>query len=437
MSKNKKIPSQDINSDREMMIPSHYCCPISLDLMKDPVTLSTGITYDRESIEKWIEEGNQTCPVTNQVLLSFDQIPNHSLRKMIQDWCVENRSYGVERIPTPRVPVTPYEVSEICKKINGATQRVDQKKCQELVRKIKNWGKESQRNKKCIVENGVGYVLSACFESFERSVSMEKHVDLLGEILSVLSWMFPLGVEGQNKLASVKSLNCIVWFLKSGDDLSVRQNAVLVLKGLLSLDQKHVNALVEIEGVVEALVKLIKEPIGPTATKASLMAIFYMTSPSNLNEKMIPTFVEMGLVSLIIEILVDGDKSICEKGLGVLDHICDCKEGREKAFENVLLVAVLIKKILRVSDLASKLSVSILWKLCKNRENRSDKDHEEGVVLEALQVGGFQKLLVLLQVGCGESTKKKAKELLKLLNLCRVRLNCDDSSTDFKYLKKP
>jgi hypothetical protein len=85
------------------------------------------------------------------------------------------------------------------------------------------------------------------------------------------------------------------------------------------------------------------------------------------------------------------------------------------------------------------LSVSILWKLFKNYGERSedgDDDAEGGVVVEALQVGAFQKLLVLLQVGCGYSTKKKLKELLKLLNLCRVKLDCFDSSADFKYVKR-
>ncbi|KAJ4840882.1 hypothetical protein Tsubulata_010377 [Turnera subulata] len=430
--KNNNLVSAAGFADVEVMIPTHFRCPISLDLMKDPVTLSTGITYDRESIEKWIEEGNQTCPVTNQLLSSFDQIPNHSIRKMIQAWCVENSSSGIERIPTPRIPVTPYDVKETCKRVLAATQRGDQKKCQELVGKIKNWGKESDRNKRCVVDNGAGSVLSSCFESFAR-VSVEKHVDLLGEILSVLTWMFPLGEEGKSKLGSVRSLNCMVWLLKSGD-LAARQNAVLVLKELLSnSDQKHViSSLVEIEGVVPALVDLIKKPICPVATKAALMTIFYMTSHPNNALKIISPFVEMGLVSLIVEILVDGEKGICEKALGVLDHICDSKEGREEAYGNALIVPVLIKKIFRVSVLASEFSASILWKLCKNEK----REAEGSVAVEALQVGGFQKLLVLLQVGCGESTKEKVKELLKLFNVHRVRLNCGDSSMDLKHLKR-
>ncbi|KAM2155422.1 hypothetical protein ACFX1X_047653 [Malus domestica] len=124
----------------EIAIPTHFWFLISLDLMKDPVTLSTGITYDRSSIEKWIETGNNTCSVTNQELMSFDQILNHALCRIIQDWCVENKSYGIERIPMPRILVIPYEVSRIRERIMGAARHLNEKKCRELVGKIKEWG---------------------------------------------------------------------------------------------------------------------------------------------------------------------------------------------------------------------------------------------------------------------------------------------------------
>ncbi|KAK9902430.1 hypothetical protein M0R45_001669 [Rubus argutus] len=138
----KEFSGQNLDMGvEEIAIPSHFRCPISLDLMKDPVTLSTGMTYDRSSIDAWIEKGNNTCPVTNQALISLDQIPNHALRKMIQDWCVNNRSHGVERIPTPRIPVTAYEVTRVYQRIMAATQRGDQNKCLELVAKIRAWEK--------------------------------------------------------------------------------------------------------------------------------------------------------------------------------------------------------------------------------------------------------------------------------------------------------
>ncbi|WJX34689.1 hypothetical protein P8452_22777 [Trifolium repens] len=38
----------------EINIPHLFRCPISLDLLEDPVTLITGQTYDRSNIEKWI-----------------------------------------------------------------------------------------------------------------------------------------------------------------------------------------------------------------------------------------------------------------------------------------------------------------------------------------------------------------------------------------------
>ena len=33
-------------------IPKEFICPISLEIMKDPVIMSDGQTYDRESITK-------------------------------------------------------------------------------------------------------------------------------------------------------------------------------------------------------------------------------------------------------------------------------------------------------------------------------------------------------------------------------------------------
>ncbi|KAJ6760671.1 hypothetical protein OIU79_025501 [Salix purpurea] len=37
-----------------------FRCPISLELMTDPVTVSTGQTYDRSSIQRWLKAGNMT-----------------------------------------------------------------------------------------------------------------------------------------------------------------------------------------------------------------------------------------------------------------------------------------------------------------------------------------------------------------------------------------
>ncbi|KAI3743334.1 hypothetical protein L1987_61041 [Smallanthus sonchifolius] len=65
--------------------------------MKDPVTLSTGITYDRDSIENWLfSRKNDVCPVTKQVVVDIELTPNHTLRRLIQSWCTLNAASGIE-----------------------------------------------------------------------------------------------------------------------------------------------------------------------------------------------------------------------------------------------------------------------------------------------------------------------------------------------------
>ncbi|QCE01147.1 U-box domain-containing protein 20 [Vigna unguiculata] len=406
----------------EIAIPTHFRCPVTLDMMKDPVTVSTGITYDRDSIEKWIESGNRTCPVTKTELNSFEMIPNHSIRRMIQDWCVEHRSYGIERIPTPRIPVTPYEVADTCTRILSAAQNGDENRCVELVRKIKAWGKESERNKRCIVVNGAALALANAFNIFSRGL-VEKNVVVLDEILGALTWMRPLSEDGRTVLGSVSSISCMVWFM-NGKQLATRQNAALLLK------EMRVEALVKCEGVFEALVNMVKEPVGSSSLKACLSTIFKLVNSSvSYRGRTCERLVELGLVSVLLEVLVDAEKGVCEKALGVLDCVCDCKQGLHMAKSNALTLPVVIKKLLRVSELSSSFGVSVLWKVC-------DKT-EEGMLVEALQMGVFHKLLVLLQVGCAEGTKEKATELLKWLNGCRSKAECVDSSLDFKHLKKP
>ncbi|GMJ04533.1 hypothetical protein like AT5G37490 [Hibiscus trionum] len=427
------------NGEMELTIPRDFRCPISLDLMSDPVTLSSGITYDRESIEKWIEAGNFTCPLTNQAMTSLEPIPNHVIRRKIQDWCVENRSHGIERIPTPRVPISSIEVSEILSNINVASKNQDGEVCRALVAKLKSLAKESERNKRCIATNGAASVLSKAFATFTTvSSSFDENTTVLEETLSTLITMLPLDRDAKSYLGSVTAMHCLIWFLSSGD-LSRRRNAVLALKELVSSmedQRKTLNLLSELECAIEALFKLIKNPICPSSKKASLTIIYHTitssSTSSSTRQKQVTKLVNLGIVPLLIETLVDAERAMCEKALGVLEGIVDSEQGREMALDNPLTMPVLVKKILRVSNTATEFSVAILHKLCK-KEQREDG----GVLVEALQVGAFQKLLLLLQLGCVEETKERVSELLKILNLHRNKVECVDPMDNFRDLKRP
>lgn len=152
--------------------------------------------------------------------------------------------------------------------------------------------------------------------------------------------------------------------MSSDGDISARLNTVLVFKDLLSLKQRHVDTLLDIEGISEALVNIIREPICPKATKSSLTSIYYMISPSSVSVALTPRFVELGLVWFITELLVDAEKGICERALGVFAGICDCKEGREEAYKNALTMPVLVKKMLRISEMATEFSLCTLYGSC-------------------------------------------------------------------------
>ncbi|KAI3734126.1 hypothetical protein L6452_13589 [Arctium lappa] len=430
-----KKSSRSVDLEVEVAVPEHFRCPISLELMKDPVTLSTGITYDRESVEKWIyEDGKHTCPVTGTALTTLESVANHTIRKMIQDWCVQNKSYGIDRIPTPRAPTTSYQVSEILSKIVATRMKGDGEGVMELVVKIKDLVKESERNKRCIVSNGSSRVLSETFELF--SCHENENLQVLEEILSGLTLMLPFDQETRSYIGSNRSLRSIVSILKHGG-LSGRRNAVLALKDILSSDRITLLKFVEIKGSIEVLAKLIKEPICPTTTNASLLAIYHLVTPSSsLDQKktLISRFLEMGLIEKLVEMLVDCPRSVCEKALGVLEGLCNVDEGLEKAYGNALTVPVLVKKLLRVSDMATEFSVSILWSLSKYEKSMGYE--EENMAMEALQVGAFQKLLLLLQVGSSLKTKEKAGDLLKGWNSHRGRVECIETM-DFKHLKRP
>merc|ERR1712166_1632491 len=65
--------------------PHGSVCPITDELMLDPVMCSDGHSCERLSIEHWLREHN-TSPLTGAELEHTHLVANHALRKMIQEW---------------------------------------------------------------------------------------------------------------------------------------------------------------------------------------------------------------------------------------------------------------------------------------------------------------------------------------------------------------
>lgn len=74
-----------------------FKCPISSRVMYDPVIIESGQTFERMWIQKWFDDGHDTCPKTNMKLAHLSMIPNTTIKGLISKW---SRKYGVT-VPDP------------------------------------------------------------------------------------------------------------------------------------------------------------------------------------------------------------------------------------------------------------------------------------------------------------------------------------------------
>lgn len=65
-------------------IPHAFLCPITREIMKDPVIAADGYSYERRAIKQWLEQRG-TSPITNLPLHNFNLVTNHSLRSAIHE----------------------------------------------------------------------------------------------------------------------------------------------------------------------------------------------------------------------------------------------------------------------------------------------------------------------------------------------------------------
>ncbi|XWS42070.1 hypothetical protein CRYUN_Cryun17cG0137400 [Craigia yunnanensis] len=71
--------------------PEEFNCPISSRLMYDPVVIASGQTFERFWIQKWFDDGNDTCPKTEMKLDDLSLTPNAVMKDLISKWCMEYR----------------------------------------------------------------------------------------------------------------------------------------------------------------------------------------------------------------------------------------------------------------------------------------------------------------------------------------------------------
>ncbi|KAJ6968342.1 E3 ubiquitin-protein ligase PUB24-like [Populus alba x Populus x berolinensis] len=356
----------------DIEVPRFFICPIYLQIMKDPVTTITGITYDRESIERWLfTSENTTCPVTKQSLpKDSDLTPNHTLRRLIQAWCTENASNGVDRIPTPKPCLDKAYVLKLIKNLSHHSLQI------EALTQMEVLAAENERNRKCMVDAGLPKAMLvfivSCFEN--------------------------------GQVSGIQEALCILRLIKiprSESRVFLCEN-VSVLRILLEDASSSVLKRLKPE-FFERIVGVLREKITQQGIKDAL-EVLLEACPWAGNRKMM---VESGAVFELIELeLGSPQRRTTELNLGVLFHLCCCAEGRAQFLSHGGSIAVVAKRILRVSPEVNDRAILILSLICKFSGTSM-------VIQEMVDAKAVPKLCMLLQADCAPYLKNKAREILR------------------------
>jgi len=67
-------------------VPASFKCPITHDVMRDPVVTQDGHVYEREAIQEWFRRGHRSSPVTGMMLPNLALLPEVPLRRAIEEY---------------------------------------------------------------------------------------------------------------------------------------------------------------------------------------------------------------------------------------------------------------------------------------------------------------------------------------------------------------
>ena len=85
----KRRSSTKIMESISVDIPEKFVCPISKELMKDPVIAFDGNAYSRATIEDWLKQ-HKTSPVTGAAAEHCIVVPNNALKQQIAEFVAAN-----------------------------------------------------------------------------------------------------------------------------------------------------------------------------------------------------------------------------------------------------------------------------------------------------------------------------------------------------------
>ncbi|KAG8070709.1 hypothetical protein GUJ93_ZPchr0006g41752 [Zizania palustris] len=371
-----------VRGPAEAAVPVQFLCPISSEIMRDPVVLASGQTYDRRFIQEWLSAGNRTCPHTQQVLSNTILIPNHLVRSMISQWCTDNG-----------ITLSPLENQE-----EDLVTNNERKAFNELFDRFSASSNLSEK-RQAIKDLRL---LTKCNRSF-RAVIGEKP-DSISQMISVVSiaelesnaevledtvtTILNLSIHESNKKIIGDDPNIIAFLvsaLQSGT-MEARSNAAAAIFSLSALDSNKEK--IGQSGAMRPLIDLLEHGI-LTAKKDAASAIFSLcklhenksrATKSGVIDVMLKAISNESLVdeSLAILALLSSDHETVEEigetgGVACMLRIIrddQCKRNKENAVAVLFSICMYDRTKLREIFEDENLNGSLAW-LAQNGTSRA------------------------------------------------------------------
>ncbi|AED91448.1 U-box domain-containing protein 28 [Arabidopsis thaliana] len=380
-------------------VPCFFKCPISLDVMKSPVSLSTGVTYDRVSIQRWLDDGNNTCPATMQILQNKEFVPNLTLHRLIDHW-----SDSINRRADSESPESDTPTRD---EINAAIERFRIEN--DARSKILRFARESDENREFLAGKDDFVAMLVDLISDSRNFS-DSQLLLVGEAVKILS-MIRRKIFDRRRLSNLILTNggdCLTSFfllIKRGNPkLKIDCSAVLEF---IAVDAESKLIIAKGEGLVTEIIKLISSDSDSSLIEANLSLLIAIASSKRVKLALIREKLVTKLTSLLTDPTTS--VSVTEKCLKLLEAISSCKEGRSEICDGVCVETV-VNKLMKVSTAATEHAVTVLWSVCYLFKEKKAQD-------AVIRINGVTKILLLLQSNCSLTVRHMLTDLLKVFKV--------------------
>ncbi|KAH6772887.1 hypothetical protein C2S51_011291 [Perilla frutescens var. frutescens] len=391
--------------------PRDFRCPISMEIMKDPVTISTGVTYERKNIEKWFRTYKKTtCPATMQCIEGFETTPNHTLNRLIVAW----RDLQAEQSGSPPPPASPKH-EELAAALGAIDSTPFKVTCLRKLRSIVKAGDDEV--KEDFKRLGGVEVLVRIMEQVLVENSDFAAFRACEEALGVLH-LIPVTDDDEQIVQMLMSSDCMkstAIVLQRGS-AEARFSAISTFEKMAKADYQW-NYVAQDQGVdfFKSVLEIVSDEI---CSKASSCALKLLIQIMEASKKSRLKAIEAGAICTLVELLPESSRSKCEKIMQLIKLLCECAEGRLAFTEHGLGIAAVSKKMLNVSSGATKFGVKIMWLI-------SSFHSTEKVLEDMLVYGAVKRLVALLHVAAGQSTTRdRAVKILKLHGRAWRRYPC-------------